>query len=61
MEIDPNYFRPAEVDLLQGDYSKAQTELGWKPKLQFKELIKMMYEADFKREKNNEKLYPKYF
>ena len=44
------YTRPAEVDYLIGDASKAQKELGWKPKTSFKELVKMMVEADLKRE-----------
>jgi len=54
IEIDPVYFRPAEVDVLLGDYSKAKKKLGWKPKLKFKELVKMMMEHDLKiiREKN---------
>ncbi len=46
VEIDPRYFRPAEVDLLIGDYSKAKKILGWKPKVTFKELTKIMTEAD---------------
>jgi GDPmannose 4,6-dehydratase len=44
--IDPRYFRPAEVDLLLGDASKAQAKLNWKPKTSFRELVKMMIEAD---------------
>jgi GDPmannose 4,6-dehydratase len=44
--VDPRYFRPAEVDLLLGDASKAQAALGWKPKTTFPELVKMMVEAD---------------
>lgn len=44
--VDLKYFRPTEVDILQGDASKAQRVLGWKPKTQFKELIQMMVEAD---------------
>jgi GDPmannose 4,6-dehydratase len=44
------YTRPAEVDYLIGDASKAQKELGWRPKTSFKELVKMMVEADLKRE-----------
>jgi GDPmannose 4,6-dehydratase len=48
VEIDPRYFRPAEVDLLIGDYSKAQKQLGWKPKTSFDELVKMMVHADLK-------------
>lgn len=50
IEIDPIYFRPAEVDILIGDSSKAQKILGWKPKVKFKELVKIMAEADFKEE-----------
>src|SRR6187551_1307517 len=42
VEVDPRYFRPAEVDLLLGDASKARKELGWAPKVGFKELVKMM-------------------
>jgi len=42
--VDPRYFRPAEVDLLLGDASKAQRELNWKPKVTFKALAKMMVE-----------------
>lgn len=48
VEIDPRYFRPAEVDLLIGDASKAQRELGWKPKIKFEELVRSMVEADLK-------------
>lgn len=50
IEIDPKYFRPAEVDILLGDYSKAKKLLGWKPKTKFKELVKLMAEADYKHE-----------
>jgi GDPmannose 4,6-dehydratase len=46
VEIDPAYFRPAEVDLLLGDASKARKVLGWKPKVGFKELVNMMVDAD---------------
>jgi GDPmannose 4,6-dehydratase len=46
VEIDPTYFRPAEVDLLIGDPSKAKRELGWEPKVTFKELVKIMVDAD---------------
>jgi GDPmannose 4,6-dehydratase len=48
VEIDPKYFRPAEVDLLIGDSSKAKKKLGWEPKVKFKDLVKMMVEADIK-------------
>jgi GDPmannose 4,6-dehydratase len=44
--IDPRYFRPTEVDLLIGDASKARNELGWTPKVGFRELIEMMVDAD---------------
>jgi GDPmannose 4,6-dehydratase len=47
VEIDPRYFRPAEVDLLLGDPAKAKKALGWKPKVTFKELAKMMTDADW--------------
>ncbi|WLQ06624.1 GDP-mannose 4,6-dehydratase [Arthrobacter oryzae] len=43
---DPKFMRPAEVDLLIGDASKAQDKLGWKPKVSFNELVKMMVEND---------------
>ena len=46
VEIDPRYFRPAEVDELRGDMSKARRELGWEPRIQFKELVQMMVKAD---------------
>ena len=45
--IDPRYFRPTEVELLIGDYSKAREKLGWEPKTRFKELVRIMVEADF--------------
>ena len=50
IEIDPRYFRPAEVDELRGDYSKARKKLGWKPKVGFKELVKIMAQADYEHE-----------
>jgi GDPmannose 4,6-dehydratase len=46
VEIDPRYFRPAEVELLIGDPSKAKVKLGWEPKVQLPELVKMMVESD---------------
>jgi GDPmannose 4,6-dehydratase len=49
VEVDPRYFRPAEVDLLLGDASKARKELGWEPKVGFKELVKMMVDGDLER------------
>ena len=44
--IDPKYYRPAEVDLLVGDGSKASTTLGWKPTTHFKDLVQIMVDAD---------------
>jgi GDPmannose 4,6-dehydratase len=43
---DSRYLRPTEVDMLVGDYSKAERQLGWKPKTTFKDLVKIMVEAD---------------
>lgn len=50
--INPRYYRPTEVDLLLGDYSKAKKILGWEPKVTFKELVKIMVEADFRKTLN---------
>ena len=52
--VDPRYFRPAEVETLLGDPTKAKTALGWEPKVSFEELVQEMSEADLldaKREK----------
>jgi len=46
VEIDPRYFRPAEVDLLLGDSTKAKQKLGWEPKVTFKGLVELMVDAD---------------
>ena len=48
VEIDPRYYRPAEVELLIGDYGKAKRQLGWEPKTKFSELAKLMVDADIK-------------
>jgi GDPmannose 4,6-dehydratase len=48
VEIDKRYFRPAEVEILQGDSSKARRVLGWEPKVNFKQLVGMMVESDLK-------------
>jgi GDPmannose 4,6-dehydratase len=48
VKIDPKYFRPTEVDLLIGDPQKAKRELGWTPKILFKDLVREMTEADLK-------------
>ena len=45
--VDPRYFRPAEVELLLGDASKARAKPGWKPKVSFKQLVKMMVDHDW--------------
>ena len=46
VETDPRYFRPTEVDLLLGDPEKARRKLGWKPRVNFESLAKMMVESD---------------
>ena len=46
VEIDSRYYRPAEVDLLIGDCSKAKRVLGWEPKTKFVDLVKLMVDAD---------------
>lgn len=47
VKIDNRFIRPADVDLLVGDYSKAKEKLGWKPKVNFEELVKIMVEFDY--------------
>jgi GDPmannose 4,6-dehydratase len=47
--VDKSFFRPAEVDYLVGDYSKAKAVLGWEPKTTFKELVRIMVNADLER------------
>lgn len=54
VEQDPQFFRPAEVDLLIGDSSKAREQLGWKPEVRFSALVDMMVDADVERVRNNE-------
>ena len=49
VEIDPKYYRPAEVDALEGDATKAKDVLGWEPKVKFAELVQIMCDADLKR------------
>lgn len=49
IEIDKRYFRPAEVDILLGDYTKAKNILGWEPKVKFNELVKIMINHDLKK------------
>jgi GDPmannose 4,6-dehydratase len=50
VKIDPKYYRPTEVDLLIGDSSKAESKLGWRPTVTFKELVHMMLESDLRSE-----------
>jgi GDPmannose 4,6-dehydratase len=49
VSVDPKFLRPAEVEMLIGDASKARAKLGWKPTVSFKEMVNMMVEADLKR------------
>ena len=46
IEVDPKFYRPAEVELLHGDPTKARNKLGWKPKVKFEELVEIMMKAD---------------
>jgi len=48
VEFDPRYLRPAEVDALQGDPTKAKEKLGWIPTTTFKDLVRIMVESDVK-------------
>src|SRR5205085_682458 len=48
VRINRGYFRPAEVETLLGDASKARQQLGWEPKISFKELVRLMVESDLK-------------
>ena len=49
IEVSSKFFRPAEVDSLSGDYSKAKEKLGWQPKKNFEELVRIMVDADMQR------------
>lgn len=49
VEIDPRYYRPAEVDLLIGDSSRARQKLGWEPKVSFRQLVRMMVDSDLEQ------------
>jgi len=53
VEIDPRYFRPAEVDLLIGDATKARKHLGWEPRTKFADLVKLMVDEDIRRLKEH--------
>ncbi len=57
IKVDPEYFRPAEVDFLLGNASLAKEKLNWAPKTTFDELITMMCESDFKMEEKNEQRF----
>ena len=48
IELDPALYRPAEVDHLRGDYSKARKTLGWQPRLSFADLIRLMVDCDLR-------------
>lgn len=48
IEVAPRYFRPTEVDILQGNISKAKEKLGWDPKIKFRELVRIMIDSDFR-------------
>ena len=50
IEIDPRFYRPNEVNVLQGDASKARKILGWKPRVTFKELVEIMMKEELKNE-----------
>lgn len=54
VKIDPKFFRPAEVDVLRGDYSKAKSAFGWEPKTSFKDLVINMLSVDFIKLKDYE-------
>jgi GDPmannose 4,6-dehydratase len=54
IKINKDYFRPSEVEILLGNPTKANIELGWKPNITFKELVKEMVNSDFEKVKNNE-------
>ncbi len=51
VEIDPRYYRPTEVDMLLGDATRAREDLGWSPQVSFDELVTMMVEYDYERER----------
>ncbi len=51
VKVNSKFFRPAEVDILIGDYSLAKKQIAWEPKTTFKNLVKIMVEADFEKEK----------
>ena len=52
VKVDPKYFRPAEVDVLQGDPTKARNALGWEPRVTFKQLVRLMVDADMEGQRH---------
>jgi len=58
VEVDPAYFRPAEVDVLLGDAGKARRQLGWEPTTSFEELVRIMVDADLQLERTGEPARP---
>jgi GDPmannose 4,6-dehydratase len=48
VEVDEKFYRPAEVQVLQGDFTKAREKLGWQPRISFSELVKEMVDADLR-------------
>lgn len=57
VKVNPKFYRPAEVDLLIGDPSKAIKELNWKPRVDLEQLCSMMVDADLSRVKNKRILF----
>src|SRR5262249_27625737 len=51
VELDPRYYRPTEVDLIQGDASKAKREWGWRRKVRCRELVRMMVDSDLSEQR----------
>jgi GDPmannose 4,6-dehydratase len=54
VELDPRYLRPSEVDLLIGDASKAKKKLNWEPRVKFKDLVRLMVDADIRLLKDHQ-------
>ncbi len=52
VKVSPKYFRPADVEHLHGDCTKAKTQLGWQPRISFNELVKIMVQSDLQKQKN---------
>ena len=61
VEIDPAYFRPTEVDYLLGDSTKARSTLGWEPKTNFKQLVRMMVDSDLRLAEDERLIHEKKF